>query len=1401
MTALRLLPAAAAGLIAIVQPLAVSAAGADTEAVAPWTIESRSSAGKRECTASSTFSTLPNPLVESSVRLTIGLDDVARLQFANDPRTIAPHFLVELRGNSRAEVLVRRAWFDRSKPFPIRLIDDFTAKQDIVLGNAATLLEALDGGRALTMETEPERQATGKHGERVTVPSAVTIWKFDNAPALAAALRACVSSLRRQDAFIPVSVPRVPASPEPGLPLKDEVEKRTAAIHVLSVTSPDSPALAMALLDQADSLGAAFRLKEALDAYQAGLRLASRHGVDAPRQALSRTKLAWLYLVLERIDDLEELARTLPDARRWAAAAAVMRGDKQAGENQFLRLLSELSGRPLSKLGDLRAWIDDADRPRSRAQLQPIRELLLLWAQAALGQELWISHAPVRKLLTTPSAAVIVDTFLSCLDPEMLRDDVVPSDLSRAMIGQAAFLRGESLRRAGKPATVASDLWFAARELDGAPKEEGWLARVRVARGALAADLGLDASEGFLANATRALNEIGSDFGETSLPWLEAASVLADIQLRTGHATEALALAARASEVASFALASGHSVTMKLGLLAAEASFVKGSFPEAGRLAARALGLGDVRPVAADKLDALARNPALATDVKKRMDTLGEALGARPPARLDRPVVERMQAERAIQLLLRIVRALPSPDDRATLLAIVEYTRAASMALRASDRADKRDRLMLLEDSLVNDLHQFLFRRPSEQLALSKLDLLTLDQRARDFLNPNLVIPADERPTLRYGDELKSLEYLLHNVHRAMEAAGTTPQDRLKDFDLGLNLASAASRGDASATVYGPYFSNLRGTDGLAGDIQKTRGAISTGLFTQRLRSQLLQEAAVGARRRLYLRTIEYSEYAGSVMLESFSTFASQMAAHYGRYSANAASFMSNLKAHQAVLVWLPLEASTCVFVVRPGSVAWHFIPQGRREIGRRIASIRNAIDAAGHAIKKGDTPLPASFPSDEARALYRTLFGPVEAELSGVTHVFTAQLGVVGRLPLHLLRIDNPETDSAPRWIGERFAITRMPGLLNPDLVFGNAPRSGGQRRLLAVGAPGPASIPVSNGLGAASILELEDLPKAAGEIARISSELGAAGNQSTVLQGQRATRAATLQALAASPYDVILFATHGLRIRDGVGESALLLAANARDEPVTDRLFYASDVALLRAQADLVILSACSTAAIDEETEEPLTGLATAFMAAGSRNVVASYWRIEDDVAPKLTASLVHARYSDRLDVGEALRRAIAQFRDSTGSSSALHPVVWASLEAIGLPWNKPDAADKPAPRGKSATPAPSAPPARSAMPAPPTPPARNPMPTPSAPPARNPAAPPSSSEASRLFVEGMAAADGGDCQTGYRRSESLFRLLKDAERRRDGAAQIQRQREAAAGVFMAARRCEARRSVRSR
>jgi CHAT domain-containing protein len=181
----------------------------------------------------------------------------------------------------------------------------------------------------------------------------------------------------------------------------------------------------------------------------------------------------------------------------------------------------------------------------------------------------------------------------------------------------------------------------------------------------------------------------------------------------------------------------------------------------------------------------------------------------------------------------------------------------------------------------------------------------------------------------------------------------------------------------------------------------------------------------------------------------------------------------------------------------------------------------------------------------------------------------------------------------------------------------------------------------------------------------------------RSTLLQDAAATEA-QVRGLSGDRA-VLHFATHAVIREDKPFESELLLAASGIDSASDGRLT-AAEIYELRLHADLIVLSACRSAA-GGVAGDAIAAFTRAFLYAGTATLVASVW----DVADEPTNRLVPAFYRAWLDGAEkaaALRSAqlhllqdlrAGRVKVTTELGPVMlteHPVFWAGFLLFGEP-----------------------------------------------------------------------------------------------------------------------------------
>jgi CHAT domain-containing protein len=141
---------------------------------------------------------------------------------------------------------------------------------------------------------------------------------------------------------------------------------------------------------------------------------------------------------------------------------------------------------------------------------------------------------------------------------------------------------------------------------------------------------------------------------------------------------------------------------------------------------------------------------------------------------------------------------------------------------------------------------------------------------------------------------------------------------------------------------------------------------------------------------------------------------------------------------------------------------------------------------------------------------------------------------------------------------------------------------------------------------------------------------------------------------------FRVIHLATHALVDEVSLARTALALAPSEGE----DGFLSPADLAGLRLDADLVVLSACRTAGGVAIAGEGMEGLTAPLVAAGARAVVATQWRIGDRSTVRLVGDF-YAALARGAPVAEALRTAkLAAIRRGAPARE------WAGFTVVGDP-----------------------------------------------------------------------------------------------------------------------------------
>jgi CHAT domain-containing protein len=222
----------------------------------------------------------------------------------------------------------------------------------------------------------------------------------------------------------------------------------------------------------------------------------------------------------------------------------------------------------------------------------------------------------------------------------------------------------------------------------------------------------------------------------------------------------------------------------------------------------------------------------------------------------------------------------------------------------------------------------------------------------------------------------------------------------------------------------------------------------------------------------------------------------------------------------------------------------------------------------------------------------------------------------------LHLSRLTKRQATSVTLW-----------ALADP-IFDANDPRAQGQ--------PAPKSDPRFAVLRGASY---ERLQSSAAEVEAICKALDAPLER--VLRDESALEArvkAAAKELATARY--IHFATHGELGKDKTPQPRLVLGQVGNDDKeemggLNDGFLTLIEVTFLKLNAQVVTLSACETGKGRRDRGEGVSGLARAFLCAGSKGVACSLWSVDDARTAELMADFYKGLKEEK-PTGEALRAA---------------------------------------------------------------------------------------------------------------------------------------------------------------
>ncbi|WP_439815239.1 CHAT domain-containing protein [Zavarzinia sp. CC-PAN008] len=400
-----------------------------------------------------------------------------------------------------------------------------------------------------------------------------------------------------------------------------------------------------------------------------------------------------------------------------------------------------------------------------------------------------------------------------------------------------------------------------------------------------------------------------------------------------------------------------------------------------------------------------------------------------------------------------------------------------------------------------------------------------------------------------------------------------------------------------------------------------------------------------------------------------------------------AAEVRGLLQRDEAVVMLTMGVSNGWVMIVTSDEVVPYPVAISGEQVRDLVRNLRAGVDI-------GSDGSLSPFDVASAHDLYRTLFGPGEAALAGrerLTLVPSKDLLVV---PLQILVTEPPPPIQGldyrqVAFMARSHTLSVVPSLRSYVGLRTQAGRSAAPKALVGFGdfVPGQVTQSVAMTRDArmlrrsssecrddADVLsQMPALPGTKSELETIAQVVPGAGTD-LVMEGDFTK--ARLKSMALDQYRVVYFATHGLLAEDLAcwrQPSLVLSTPPGGAASPADILLDAGEILDLKLDADLVVLSACNTAAGNGEASgESLSGLVRSFLYAGARSAVASHWPVPDESTGALIPGIFRA-YESHMDQGYAAALAASQRQLLARAGADLpvdwsHPLFWAAFSFVG-------------------------------------------------------------------------------------------------------------------------------------
>ena len=400
----------------------------------------------------------------------------------------------------------------------------------------------------------------------------------------------------------------------------------------------------------------------------------------------------------------------------------------------------------------------------------------------------------------------------------------------------------------------------------------------------------------------------------------------------------------------------------------------------------------------------------------------------------------------------------------------------------------------------------------------------------------------------------------------------------------------------------------------------------------------------------------------------------------YASQSISMEDLQQNLDAKTRLLEYFVGDSCIYLFVVGPTELKLHTLFISKNKLNEEVSHLRKAL--SDYSFIKRDPQKAFELYVDKAHWFYKELLAPALEALNNVESLIIIADGALGHLPFEsflttAVKEEQPY-DKLPYLLNNyKVAYNYSATLWNENLKVSTKKNNGQLLAFAASYGQNEKDRAETRNLRAPHLRNLrdalQDLPAAREEVKALSVLFSGAFLYDTI------ANEANFKAKAGE-YSIIHLAMHGLLNTQYPILSSLAFTEDG--DSSENNFLQAHEIAQLKLNADLVVLSACETGYGKFQQGEGVMSLARSFMYAGVPSLVVSMWQV-NDASTSLIMQGFYQNLAKGMDKAEALRQAKLEYIKMTGGGDgrgegpfastitaniAAHPAFWAPFVQLG-------------------------------------------------------------------------------------------------------------------------------------